>query len=253
MSEILKAASGDILSQQPEVSGLRSMLNNANNLKIEPFPRRAPSKVFYIYNTSPVPFTRGLGSMGTFHIPACPEGAEYAPNPLKITDPYFEHYPAGHKQVNYREWNGIDVCKDILGVMPPAHADNDLTRMGVFISESNPPKKSEIAEAKEKLTVYFQELCLEGDLMAGGDDLARQSIRNSNKHKVAAKYIGYEADWCTLPRQRIPCPACGGMVVKGAAIHNDPACGAILDEAKARKFLPHLFVNESKEAPARKI
>lgn len=240
----------NIPTSQPEAAGLRNMLASANARRKEPLPSRVEKEKYFIFNCGPFAWARQTGVLGTKYVKACENGEEYM-LACVIREYEYEYYEAGNQQLNHRQWNGLDLAKDFLGILPPAHADNDLTRMGVFLSESNPPKERDIEAAREKLEKYCQELCLEGDMMANGDDASKLAIRNSGKHKIAAKYIGYEADWCTLPKLRVPCPACGVMMPKGAAVHTDPNCNAIIDEAKARKFYPHLFAQEEK--PPRKI
>lgn len=256
-----------VIGKSEDKSGIRGDLRRLNQRKMEPFPRRTPTKWFYIFNTGPFKWTRALADMGTYQIQPCEDGESYYKQPIVIPEFMFRHYEAGNQQLNYREYQGIDVARDILGILSPSfeiardtgvevgpssNPESDFTRFGVFMSESNPPKKAEVEAAREKLEKTCVDLCQEGDTAWIGDDASRHFIRNSNLHKIAARVIGHEAEWCASPKRKTTCPACGGSVVAGAAIHNAPECGAVLDEAKARKYFPHMFAKEE-EKPLKKI
>ena len=233
-------------------AGVKAAVHRWNQRRIEPFPARAnqPMKHYYIFNMGPFAWTRALGDMGTFVIRPLPDGKEIPEFSACIDQFIFRHYEAGNQSLNYREYDGLQLAQDIIGTLPPMTPDNDLTKYGVFIQDHPNVTAHECEEARERLLKTCQELCLEAEGLFTGDDAARSFVRNSAKHKIAAKVIGYEAAWVTLPAQRVPCPACGGMMIKGAVIHDSPTCGAIIDETRARKFFPDRFPVEEKKAKA---
>ena len=119
-------------------SGIESAVSAWNRRRIEPLPKGENPPMYFIFNVGPFQWTRANGVIGTKYIRACKEGDPYN-GPTTIRKFEYEYYEAGNQTLNHRQWDGKELTDDILGILPPAHADNDLTRMGVFVSLGNPP------------------------------------------------------------------------------------------------------------------
>lgn len=96
--------------------------------------------------------------------------------------------------------------------------------------------KDEIAKAERNLTAHRQMLVKEGDRL-----WAREQTKGevNEHHKAAAVALGYEPPWNYTPGVKVDCPGCGEKVKKGVATCGH--CGAILDEAAAKKLYPERF------------
>lgn len=187
----------------------------------------------YIFNVYPQSWTKGLGSLGTFVIPACPEGAEYS-EPLVVKSFIDCEYDLGDGtgRMGWFPENGEQVAKDIVGIgssletLQPCTTNKEW--LGVFISKSNPPRKSEIQEAKNKLTRYMQVLLKEADDLALGGEKGISQI--GSMHRKAVKFLNQSRAWAVMPEKLDSCPGCQQQIRKGVVRHD---CGAILDWDKA--------------------
>lgn len=91
--------------------------------------------------------------------------------------------------------------------------------------------KEEIAKSQANRMVECKRLFQEAEHL-----WARPATRNevTAVHQQAARELHRQAEWCYDPKEMEDCEACGVAVNKGVAICSH--CGAILDDAKARKF-----------------
>jgi len=93
--------------------------------------------------------------------------------------------------------------------------------------------KAEVEKAKKNLEREDQRLVAEGDTL-WSQEVNRKEV--TAKHQDAAKRLGQERPWVYMPSAMEDCEACGRKVKKGVAICGH--CGALLNEAAARKFFP---------------
>src|SRR5574340_258006 len=106
----------------------------------------------YIFNVGPWQHTQLMGSLGTYHIPACPDGKEYS-DPVVIPGIITELYPAGDKYDLLIEENstGWETAQQIIGVGKHMLPGNSLIKVGVSVSHVWPPSEEDIAKAKRAL------------------------------------------------------------------------------------------------------
>lgn len=197
----------------------------------------------WLYNVGPWTLTRELGSIGTFRIPGCPEGKEYAaadPIPGVFTEP-IQGQDQNTMELRTEEGGGRYIAEQVLGVGPFIHPRDSFVPMGVFIgSQVGPdakPTKQELAEAKQKLFVYLEGLVNE----------ARKAYESGNikeivdRHRTAARMLKLENEqWYSTrsAKARQDCPMCGTIVNEGVVLC--PNCKFILDEAKYEKMKARL-------------
>lgn len=196
---------------------------------------------YYIFNVSNQSYSTPMTAMHDMNgsvpplltVPACPEGAEVSES-LVISGMYAQEV----LKIDTAEWNlynGWEIANEVLQKGSGKHPDLNLELRGVFISETNPPSKEDIATAKARLSKTYQGLLSEADMiMAQGQSKGPQGNVISEDHRRAAKYLGQTREFAKPPQQMKECPSCGQSINAGVAIHI--ACGAILDVDKALKF-----------------
>lgn len=122
-----------------------------------------------------------------------------------------------------------DICQEINSRIPGVTD----SFWGVFASESPKPRQWELEEARKRLDNVFTQL-----VAAADQDWERYHRHDfiADTARVAAKNLGIEdRGWLVIARRKEKCPACGlELAAPDVAIH--PACGAILNDEKARKF-----------------
>lgn len=109
-----------------------SAVGGLNKRARQPIPdalKRNPP--LYIFNIYEMKHTRGLGSLGTFHVPACEPGEAYS-KPLVVPGEFFDEFDRGEGSLGWTYETGADVAKAILNV---GHRDGaDLSAWGVFLA-----------------------------------------------------------------------------------------------------------------------
>src|SRR6185437_11067536 len=95
------------------------------------------SKV-YIFNVGPWAITQSCGSLGSKHIPACPEGKEYS-EPLVLDGLCIERYPLREGTMDllmHKNATGWNVAGEIIGAKWTPHTlpGNSLEKYGIFRS-----------------------------------------------------------------------------------------------------------------------
>lgn len=221
-----------------DARAVMGMVAATNARKKDPIPdllrRQAEASTVKIYNIYNIGWTRSLGSLGQFVIPACddngsPKPPDWAPysKALEIPALIFEYYDRGDAKLAYNTWDGRDVAKDVVGVKGFTPA-NSLEHWGVFIAAGDTPTKAELATAKKKLVTKMNEVLREGDRLWAGTAKERNNL--SDYHRRAATYLNQYRDWNTTPEQLENCEYCGESVRPGIA--KCPHCGSILDHEK---------------------
>ncbi len=189
----------------------------------------------YIFNVSPWPFSVGLGSLGTFYIPACEDGQRFS-RPLKIPGIIQEQYPEGDNQMKLlKAESGRNVAQQILGIGAHLHPRNALTLRGVFSSERIEPTEKELAAANKALDTYYRQLVAQADsaFSAGPKALEDVLSNGDGRHYLAARKIGRtaaESPWLGNATQgvgRSECPNCGAAYKP--PLGECQKCGDVLD------------------------
>ena len=106
----------------------------------------------------------------------------------------------------------------------------DLTRRGLFMSHSMPPKPEELQACRTRMEAHFR------SLLQNGDELDRNNRRREigPEHHAAAEYFSYKANWHYTQTAPTPCPNCGELVRPGLAYHmNAMNQACILDWKRA--------------------
>jgi len=204
----------------------------------------AKEKTVYIFNVGPTMHQRQLGSLGTFTVQACPEGAEVSA-PLKVEGVILERIATDMDKMANRYEEGVDVANDILYIGRGYTADLDRRNYGLFISETPKPSKEQIRAAKDALLKTY------GRLVREADDLERSNKRSEigEIHRVAGRALGVVKPWLDeAPREAANCPACQKMIDLETV--KCPHCSAILDWQRAKDFYPTEY-NAWKEAQAK--
>jgi len=105
------------------------------------------------------------------------------------------------------------------GEMEWAAASTDLTRRGLFMSMSRPPKPEEVRACRTRMETHYR-WCLKT-----ADELDRANRRREigPEHHLAADYFAYKANWHYTQTAPTPCPYCGELVRPGLAYHMNSA------------------------------
>lgn len=212
-------------------------MNKRRRTKFNPALRTALPPI-YIYSIYDKPLkwrTADCGSLGRFVIPRCEEGKEFS-EPLVINGLNPDEYDTGNDgNMAMNTVTGEELVSAIVGLESPTPQLDLLTTnkqwFGVFSSMSNPPKKSEIADAKKKLEQMMKLLLSRGDKLAAAGKVADIGI----EERKAAVYLNQARDWSKPPMAMAVCPGCGDPVNPAAAVHAGQfGCGAVIDEAKVK-------------------
>jgi hypothetical protein len=205
--------------------------------------RDAERDKLYIFNTSPR--THRIDACGKrWTIPPCAEGQDVS-DPLEVPGAYyFTDVAKVHGlDVDYK-WvtvDGTDLARDIIGTSNFQHESNDLTRWGVFVSDTPHPSQDKIDAARERWYERCSEKVQEADrayaINSGMVSLPDgRSISEINKdHIEAAKILGLERAWATKNPKLTTCDECGTGNLPTAAFCKQ--CDNMLNaEAAQRKF-----------------
>jgi hypothetical protein len=217
----------------------------------------------YIFNVGPWAYTRHHGTQGSFFIPACrPEedcsgpllyhGKPGLPSliPESVVD------AVNGRSVTYK-WDltmeGAKLALDIVGKSAFRDSSDDLTQYGVFIAEGAVATEEEIDAAHDRLNEHYDKLVryadgafeVNGGMEIGDNGKSYSGI--TKDHVNAARALGLDRPWARKNAKQVPCEACGQPVAVNAVRCHHAGCGAILDEEKARRLFPHLYVTAATE------
>lgn len=221
-----------------EVSNIDALVAQATGrnrkVKVQQLPavmkKVSKEQQIHIYNVGPWALTRELGSIGSFRIPACPEGKEYVERD-PIPGVFEEPIPGEHPNfMEVRTEEGRYIAEQILGVGPFMSARDSFEHLGVFIgSQVGPeakPTKEELATAKAKLRAHMEELVNDARKAYERGDM-REIV---DRHRLAARYLKLENEqWYSTrtAKARVSCEACGTAVNEGTKIC--PTCRYPID------------------------
>ncbi len=199
----------------------------------------------HVYNVSPWKHESPQGSLGTFFIPACPKGQEFA-RMKPIPGIVYEVMPNNADMASLRLETGNEarggssggryIAEQILGSGAHQDARGSLVRRGVFIgSEVGPnanPTKQELAKARATLNEYYNYLVAEArSAYAAGPAMWEAARRD--EHFVAAAALNLEDEpWAknhTSSIERKKCPVCAQTTDKDAIRCATAGCGYVFD------------------------
>ena len=201
----------------------------------------------WVYNVGPWQYLREPGC-GTFFIPKCAEGQEYAtmrPIPGEWTDlvvrdeTAFELRFENGAQKHGGSGGGRYIAEQIIGVGMHLNPGESLVRWGVFIgSQVGPnakPTKAELAKARETLRQTARELINEADIAdRTGPKELEQTV--GDKHHWAALFLELnpaEHSWMrrdvTRKSDAQKCPLCSRTADAGAVMCGNEKCGYVFD------------------------
>lgn len=132
-----------------------------------------------------------------------------------------------------------DLCREI---------NNDAgfrSFLGVFIAAGPLPTADELKKANARIEKFYAWCVTEGDKVW---QQTRNVIMIPDLFKRAADHLKLNRDWKTDTQPNYECEGCGTRHKPGLAICI--ACGAILDEQKARRLYPDRFPAAIAASPA---
>jgi hypothetical protein len=115
-----------------------------------------------------------------------------------------------------------DLCREI-------NADGgEDSFFGVFVAQGETPGDDELAEARQRLAVFYRAMVASADREW---ERSHSYLFINDVQRRAARFLGLEKDWFYQARETSDCPGCGEKVRAGAAVCK--TCGAILNRDKA--------------------
>jgi hypothetical protein len=187
---------------------------------------------------------------GRFIIAPRAEGKAYQVTEITARLCTMDH---GEKSETKRPIGALDIAHDIVRIINEnAGSTDELTGakpfLGVFvIAEGNRPTPAELEEAEEKLKLFCEHFIGVADMDFQTHGQGRLLPGFARK---AAKILNVEKPWAVDTTRMVNCIGCQKGVSPNAV--RCPHCQAILDEPKARKLYPHLFIGVPVEAPKQK-
>lgn len=225
-----------------------SRMYSEQTRKIMGFDRvaRPPLKAFttpefFLFNVGPETHTWSAPGFAPIHIPACPKDAAHS-EAVPIFEEYAEEYLGLNNKTELAWYRGFEIADAVLQVgaaMPPS---NSLLRKGFFYTKNNPPLPEEVEAAKARLNGTYTALVQAADAA----EAARTPKEINEESRRAAIWLGVKADWSKKYSPTIECPNCGEPVSATMGLHNGAGgCGAIVNEERARKLFPTMFMEET--------
>jgi hypothetical protein len=102
---------------------------------------------------------------------------------------------------------------------------------GVFVCDEDVPREDELAEARERLELFYA-------ILVNSADKQWERTHNvafiSDLERRAARELRLEKDWSYEPTMRNECPACGERLKPNVAVCR--VCGAVLNREKAAQW-----------------
>lgn len=189
---------------------------------------------YYIFNVGPWQWSQQLGGRGTRVVPACPEGKPYS-DPLELPKLDNETVASDMNKMENRQEDGIEVVNAVLLEGYGYRPEGSLRHWGVSVIEHWPPTKDDLVLPTMELNAKFDELIAEAD-----KHYEQHKYEDITEfHRLAARRRKLAKGWMNANPDLVPCAACGTDVKPNIAVC--PQCGAVLDEALARKFFPEKF------------
>jgi hypothetical protein len=185
----------------------------------------------HVFNVGPWAQTVNTGSTGTFTIPACPDGQEYAEmlvtngatgkleSPISIIMEEFviksEDEMSSLIDNGWDEDGKLGFASRMIGVGKPRH--RSLIRFGIFASLNSVPTRGELKQAHLALEEECRQIVKwAGDIYSTDRKLFSRAVR-PEVHFVAAKILGrdnpQDSPWMldANPVGRTKCKMCGRL------------------------------------------
>jgi hypothetical protein len=102
---------------------------------------------------------------------------------------------------------------------------------GVFVCDEDVPREDELAEARERLELFYASLVNSADKQW---ERTHNVAFISDLERRAARELRLEKDWSYEPTMRNECPACGERLKPNVAVCR--VCGAVLNREKAAQW-----------------
>ena len=102
---------------------------------------------------------------------------------------------------------------------------------GVFVCAGDEPDEDELAEARERLALFYASLVSSADKQW---ERTHSVALISDLERRAARELRLEKDWSYEPTMRHECPACGERLKPNVAVCR--TCGAVLNREKAAQW-----------------
>lgn len=166
---------------------------------------------------------------GYFEIPAKKPDEPYAK--LVVWDNYATR-DFGEKRIEPQVVEARDLAEDLIGI----YRDDNLTKHGVFIIDTDEPTEEQLAKARTVMEENMRNEVAEADASwARYHDPKKISLHG----RAAAEYLGIKREWTIDLRHMVPCKGCQELISPLAI--KCPKCGAILDMEKAREMWPEIY------------
>lgn len=122
-----------------------------------------------------------------------------------------------------------DIAEDLAREI---NADSgDSSYFGVFVCAADEPDTDELAEARERLALFYASLVNSADKQW---ERTHNVAFISDLERRAARELRLEKDWSYEPTMRNECPACGERLKPNVAVCR--TCGAVLNRERAAQF-----------------
>jgi hypothetical protein len=237
LSRAAAAAAGVIVADSP--ADVQQVVT-AHSKRLFGFTRKVlppdiPSHAtLFVYSVSEYGDTVDLGpGFPKFVVPPCEAGDNHGkacpiPSLIFLEEAKVdvtEHTPFTASQI------AASIMKQGAG-MP---ASLDRTKVGWFVSQTNPPQAKEIERAVEIYTAECKRLLSEGNRYAA----ANQLTEINDTHRRSARFLGQKVDWDKGVKEMVECPGCGEPVRKGVIWHATPhGCGYVFDLKAYKERFP---------------
>jgi hypothetical protein len=188
-----------------------------------PFAHRA-----YICNITELAWPYMDYAFGRFKVDGCKPGEEYH---LELITARIQRNDHGDKNTTEEPIGALHIAHDMVRQLNENVGTDSF--VGVFVVEyGKKPTAAQLAEQKEKLRKYCTHFC----------QIAKEEYSRYKNGawipdfaRFAAKYLGLEdMPYMVEAPSQTKCPVCVKPIAEGTI--KCPTCGAILDEAKARKY-----------------
>lgn len=208
--------------------------------------RDAERDKLYIFNTAPRTHRTTICGK-TWTIPPCPEGQDIS-EPLEVPGAfYYTDVKTVHGlDVTYcwKTEDGLSIARDIVGISAFRHESENLTKLGVFISDTPNPSRQAIEEARQKWYDRCSEKIREADdayALNGGMVTLENGRTSSNigeDHREAAQILGVadQKPWAKKNPRLLTCDECGTGNLPTAAFCKQ--CDNMLNEEAAKRKFP---------------
>lgn len=157
---------------------------------------------------------------------SAPNGAPYALTRISARTGAID---LGDKRTLEFPISARDIAEDLAREI---NADGgEASYFGVFVCDEDVPREDELAEARERLELFYASLVNSADKQW---ERTHNVAFISDLERRAARELRLEKDWSYEPTMRNECPACGERLKPNVAVCR--VCGAVLNREKAAQW-----------------